>query len=82
MHHPHIHNKLHIVLRFYRSSLLLNIANYIEHGAVDSEDDRNSAKCRRFRSEKTNPMSTLMVPKELLRLFNVFDMDFNGLINN
>ena len=82
MHHPHLRKKLHIVLKLYHSILLLDSPNYIDHGAVDSEDDRNSAEVKRFGLENTKPMSTLMFPEDLLRVFNVFDKDFDGLIVN
>lgn len=82
--HPQINKKLHSVLKFYCSSLLSDGSNYMEQRVVDEgEDARTSAKVNtRFGSENTKPMSALMLPEDLLRVFNVFDRDFDGLISN
>lgn len=77
-----INKKLYSVLKFYCSSLLSDGSSYKEHGAVDEGDDRNSEEVIRFGLENTKPMSALMLPEDLLRVFNVFDRDFDGLISN
>lgn len=76
--HTQINKKLHSVLKFYCSSLLSDGSNYFDEGGVD----RNSAEVTRLGSKNTMPMSALMLPEDLLRVFNVFDRDFDGLISN
>lgn len=81
--HFQINKKVQSVMKFYCTSDLSDGSNYVQHRAVDEvEDDRNSVKVIRSGSEKTKPMSALLLPEDLLRIFNVFDKDLDGLISN
>lgn len=75
--HSQSNKKLHSVLKSCCTNDLSDDSNYIQHRAVDEgEDDRNSVGVTRSGSENTK------LPEDLLRIFNVFDKDLDGLISN